>query len=243
MAAIDDALLMDDLRKQAGEQAPLVMQALAATRRRGPERLVDLALRSGPYGDRFGLAPGGLTLDRVIAAPGGIDLGALAPRIPEVLRTPSGKVELAPPLLLADLPRALADLDTPVPPLVVIGRRDVRSNNSWMHNLPTLAKGPFRCTAWVHPDDAARLGLADGARATLAANGRRLDVTVEVHGTLRPGVISLPHGWGHDLAGTRLAVAAERPGVNLNALLDDGARDPLSGNAVLSGVAVSLSPA
>ncbi len=241
--AFDDALLMDELRKQAGEQAPIVMQALNASGRRGPERLVDLALRSGPYGDRFGQNPGGLTLDRVIAAPGGIDLGALAPRIPEVLRTPSGKVELAPPLLLADLPRALADLDTPAPPLVVIGRRDVRSNNSWMHNLPTLAKGPFRCTAWVHPEDAARLGLADGARATLAANGRRLDVTVEVNGTLRPGVVSLPHGWGHDLPGARLALAAQRPGANLNALFDDAARDPLSGNAVLSGVAVSLSPA
>lgn len=236
--AIDDQQVADDVRKLAGDHAPQVLQALAG--RRGPERLLDLALRSGPHGDHFGLKPGGLNLDRVMAAPGGVDLGALAPRIPEMLRTPSGRVELAPAPLLADLPRALADIDTAAPAFVVIGRRDVRTNNSWMHNLPTLAKGPFRCTALVNPDDAARLGLADGGSARLAGNGRELAVTVEVSAAMRPGVISLPHGWGHSLPGARLALAAERPGVNLNELLDDRARDPLSGNAVLSGGAVTL---
>ncbi len=238
---IDDELLMEELRKQAGDQAPLVFQALAG--RRGPERLLDLALRAGPHGDRFGLKPGGLNLDKVAAAPGGIDLGELAPRIPELLRTASGKVELAPPALLADLPRALADLDTPPPAMVLIGRRDVRSNNSWMHNLPTLAKGPERCTAFVNPGDAARLGLAEGATARLAANGRHVDVKVELTDSVAAGVVCLPHGWGHDLPGAKLALAAERPGVNFNALLDETARDPLSGNAVLSGVAVTLQPA
>ncbi|MFO1271068.1 MAG: molybdopterin-dependent oxidoreductase [Rubrivivax sp.] len=238
VAKFDDELLMEELRKQAGEQAPLVFQALAG--RRGPERLLDLALRAGPHGDRFGLQPGGLNLDKVAAAPGGIDLGELQPRIPELLRTASGKVELAPPSLLADLPRALADLNAPAPALVLIGRRDVRSNNSWMHNLPTLAKGPDRCTAFVNPQDAARLGLADGARARLAANGRHVDVKVELTDSVAAGVVCLPHGWGHDLPGAKLSLAAERPGVNFNALLDEGARDPLSGNAVLSGVAVEL---
>lgn len=241
--ALDDELLRDDLRKQAGEHADAVFQALAATGRTGPDRLVDLALRSGPWGDRFGLNPGGLTLARVAAAPGGIDLGELAPRVPEVLRTPSGRIELAPAALLADLPRAAADLDAPPPPLVLIGRRDVRSNNSWMHNLPLLAKGPERCTALVHADDAQRAGLANGARATLAANGRRVTVTVELNDTVPPGVVCLPHGWGHDRAGARLQVAAERPGASLNDLLDEQARDPLSGNAVLSGVPVTLAPA
>lgn len=243
VAALDDDLLREDLRKQAGGQAEAVFEALAASGRRGPERLVDLALRSGPWGDRFGLNPGGLTLDRVAAAPGGVDLGELAPRVPEVLRTPSGRIELAPPALLADLPRAAADLATPAPPLVVIGRRDVRSNNSWMHNLPLLAKGPERCTAQVHPEDARRAGVADGTRARLSAHGRSVVVTVELSDSVRPGVVCLPHGWGHDRPGARLRLAAERPGASLNDLLDENARDPLSGNAVLSGAPVSLSPA
>jgi anaerobic selenocysteine-containing dehydrogenase len=239
--ALDDALFADEVTKTVGDQAPLVMQALAG--RRGPERLLDLSLRGGPYGDGFGHDPDGLTLDKVIAAAGGIDLGPLQPRIPEVLRTPSGKVELAPPLLLAALPRALADIDTPAPPLVIVGRRDVRSNNSWMHNLPVLAKGPYRCTLFVHPDDAAARGVGDGSQAWLTGHGHGLRVTVEISAAMRPGVVSLPHGWGHDLPGTRLGLAAERPGANLNALLDDRRRDPLSGNAVLAGGEVALRPA
>ena len=249
--ALDDELAEAEVRKLAGDATPLVMQAVSALR--GPDRLLELALRSGPYGDLFGmkrvdpawaldsgLGADGLTLAKVRSAPGGIDLGPLQPRIPEVLRTPSGRIELAPPSLLADLPRALADLDTPAPEMVVIGRRDVRSNNSWMHNLPTLAKGPFRGTALVHPLDAARLGLADGAAARLSSEHGEVAVFMEISAAMSPGVVSLPHGWGHDLPGARLSLAATRPGVNLNALLDDSQRDPLSGNAVLSGEAVSL---
>jgi anaerobic selenocysteine-containing dehydrogenase len=207
----------------------------------GPERQLELALRSGPYGDGFGRNPAGLTLAKVMEAEGGIDLGPLQPRLPEVLRTPSGKVELAPAMLLADLQRPAADLARPVPELVVVGRRDVRSNNSWMHNLPLLAKGPFRCTALVHPSDAQRLGLADGARAQIRNGERAIDVQVEFSDAMMPGVVSLPHGWGHDLPGAKLGVAAQRPGANLNAVLDENLRDPLSGNAVLSGVAVQMS--
>jgi anaerobic selenocysteine-containing dehydrogenase len=243
--ALDDEMLADDLRKQAGDNAQAVLQALATSHpgRRGPERLLDMALRGGPYGDLFGARPQGLTLDRVAAARGGIDLGALQPRMPEALRTPSGRIELAPPSLLADLPRAWAELDTPAPLLSVIGRRDVRSNNSWMHNLPLLAKGPFRGTLLVHPRDAARCGVAAGAPARLTGAGGSLQVTVELSDALMPGVVSLPHGWGHDLPGTRLALAAERPGANLNLLLDPAQRDPLSGNSMLSGAAVTLAPA
>jgi anaerobic selenocysteine-containing dehydrogenase len=238
--ALDDGFVAADVRKLAGEHAPFVLQAVAGLR--GPERLLELALRSGPHGDRFGLNPGGLTLAKVRAAPGGIDLGELAPRLPALLRTPSGKVELAPPALLADLPRALAALDEPAPPLVVIGRRDVRSNNSWMHNLPTLAKGPERCTAIVHPGDAARAGVVDGGRARLDSTAGTVTLAVAVSDSVMPGVICLPHGWGHDLPGARLQLAAARPGANLNALLPDDERDPLSGNAVLSGQPVSLTP-
>ena len=238
--ALDDELLSQDLAKMAGPQAEAIAQALAG--RRGPERLLDLALRTGPFGDQFGARPEGLNLARVQAAPGGIDLGPLQPRVPEVLRTPSGRIELAPPALLADLPRAAADLARPAADLVVVGRRDVRSNNSWMHNLPLLAKGPFRGVALVHPDDAARAGLAQGSRARISSAHGSVEAEIDIDPGLMPGVLSLPHGWGHDLPGTRMAVAAERPGANLNALLDATQRDPLSGNAVLSGQPVTLSP-
>ncbi|MDD5028356.1 MAG: molybdopterin dinucleotide binding domain-containing protein, partial [Rhodoferax sp.] len=236
--ALDDAQFAQDVQRQWGDQAQTVLQATQGLR--GPQRLLDVALRSGPYGDGFGATPGGLTLARVRTAPAGIDLGELRPRLPEVLRTPSGRIELAPALLLADLPRAWADVAAPAPDLALIGRRDVRSNNSWMHNLPTLAKGPLRCTLLVHPQDAARLKLADGASARLSRRECLVDVIVQLSPDLMPGVVSLPHGWGHDLPGARLTLAAQRPGVNCNALLDDQWRDPLSGNAVLSGVPVQL---
>ncbi len=238
--ALDDAAVEKEVRKHAGEHTASVMKALAGLQ--GPERQLELALRTGPYGDGFGTRPPGLTLKALAAAgpiTGGVDLGPLAPRIPEVLRTPSGRVELAPPSLLADLPNALADLDTPPAPLVLIGRRDVRSNNSWMHNLHSLAKGPDRSTALVNAADAAQAGVAEGSTATLRSAAGTVHVTVELSTTVPPGVISLPHGWGHNLPGARLQVAAERPGANLNVLLTP-ARDPLSGNAVLSGEPVTL---
>jgi anaerobic selenocysteine-containing dehydrogenase len=239
---MDDAHFAADAARQFGPQAGAVKDATRGLR--GPDRLLDVALRTGPYGDQFGQRPEGLTLAKVRAAPGGIDLGPLAPRIPEILRTPSGRIELAPPLLLEDLKRATADLAAPAPEMVIIGRRDVRSNNSWMHNLPILAKGPFRCTALVHPDDASRLGLADGGLARITAasgqSGRSIEAQIEVSADMMPGVMSLPHGWGHHQPGTRLGLAAQRPGANLNALFDEDRRDPLSGNAVLSGLPVQV---
>ncbi len=238
--ALDDQLVAADVARLAGDHAPAVLAALAG--RQGPERLLDMALRNGPYGDQFGRKPEGLNLDKVAAAPGGVDLGALQPRIPEVLRTPSGKIELAPASLLADLSRARAALNDPAPAFSLIGRREVRSNNSWMHNLPVLAKGPERCTLLMHPGDAAALGLAAGELATVTLRpGRQVQAPVALSDAMMPGVISLPHGWGHDRAGANLQVAAQRPGVNLNAVLDETLRDPLSGNAVLSGVGVVVS--
>ncbi len=240
IAALDDAALELELEKAFGPAAAQVLAALAP--QRGPQRLLDLALRSGPYGDGFGRAPGGLTLEKIRQAPSGIDLGPMTQRIPEALRTPSGKIELAPELLLKDLARVAHDLAAPAPDLVIVGRRQLRSNNSWMHNLPVLAKGAYRCTALVHPLDATRLGLVEGGMAQLRNGARQIAVQVEISDEMMPGVVSLPHGWGHDLEGVRLGVAAERPGVNLNALLDENLRDPLSGNAVLSGVAVEMAP-
>ncbi|MBZ5523131.1 MAG: molybdopterin-dependent oxidoreductase [Acidobacteriia bacterium] len=234
---LDDELVAEDVRKLAGPQADVILKALEG--RRGPERLIDLALRTGPYGDQFGLKPEGLNLNKVMAAEGGIDLGPLAPRIPEVLRTASGKIEMAPAMLLEDLKRPSADLVRPAPDLVIVGRRQLHSNNSWMHNLPVLAKAS-RCAALVNPADAQRLGLRDGGRARIARNGASVEVQVEVTDEMMPGVVSLPHGWGHSLPGTKLNVAATQPGANLNALLDENLRDPLSGNAVLTGVAVKM---
>jgi anaerobic selenocysteine-containing dehydrogenase len=230
---------------QAGQVAALLR---ASAHLSGPERQLDLALRAGPWGDRFGAQPEGLSLEALRAAPHGIDLGPLRPRLPDVLRTSDGRIQAAPPALLADLARveaALSQAATEVPgeghPMIVIGRRDVRSNNSWMHNLPTLAKGPERCLALVHPQDAAAAGISDGALARLqGAGAREITVRVKCSEDMRPGVVSLPHGWGHDLPGTSQRLASERPGANLNALLDEGSRDPISGTSVLSGVAVRL---
>ena len=246
--ALDDAQFAEEAQRLYGAHAEAVLQATQGLR--GPQRMLDAALRGGPYGEGFGegfgARPDGLTLAKVMAAnpSGGIDLGELQPRIPEMLRTPSGRIELAPPSLLADLNRAVADLARPAPELVIIGRRDVRSNNSWMHNLPVLAKGPMRCTALVHPGDALRLGLQDGTLAEITSQTgqgpRSVQAQVEISADMMPGVVSLPHGWGHDQPGTRLKLAAQRPGANLNALLDDQWRDPLSGNAVLGGMAITL---
>ncbi len=240
VAQLDDEAIEADVRRFAGDQTPAMLAALQPWR--GPERLIDLQLRIGPYGDQFGRQPGGLNLAKVKAAStvdgGGVDLGALQPRIPEVLRTPSGKIELAPPAVLADLAHVKAE---PAPAFSLIGRRDTRSGNSWMHNLPILAKGPERCTLLVRPGDAERLGL--GKFAKVKSSVGELVARVERSADMSLGVVSLPHGWGHDLDGVKLGVARERPGVNMNALLDDTARDPLSGNAVLSGIAVHITPA
>jgi anaerobic selenocysteine-containing dehydrogenase len=208
--------------------------------RTGPERLLDLMLRTGPYGDAFGARPDGLSLATLEANPHGVDLGPLAPRIPEVLRTPSGKIELAPEPIAADVARLAAVLDRTPPPMVLVGRRTLRSNNSWMHNLAPLVTGKPRCTMHLHPDDARRLGLADGDLARVRSRAGTVDVPVEVTDAIMPGVISIPHGWGHGQPGARLDVAAGHAGVNSNLLADEDALDPLSGNAVLNGVPVTV---
>ncbi|MGW1890967.1 molybdopterin oxidoreductase family protein [Streptomyces sp. NPDC002004] len=209
----------------------------------GPERRLDMMLRLGPYGDGFGADPNGLNLERVLAHPHGIDLGPLRPRLPQALRTRSGRVELLPEPIAEELPRLARALREPSDGLVLVGRRHLRSNNSWMHNVRPLTGGSNRCTLQVHPDDAARLGLADGVAARISGAGGEVTAPVEITDTVRPGVVSLPHGWGHDRPGTRLSVAAQDPGVNVNQLLDGTLLDPLSGTAVLNGVPVRVGAA
>jgi Molydopterin dinucleotide binding domain len=210
----------------------------------GPERLLDFMLRVGPYGDGFGARDDGLTLARLELAPHGIDLGALEPRLPDALRTASGRIELAPEAIVADVARLRESLATvPGGELVLIGRRHLRSNNSWMHNLPVLVKGQPRCTLHVHPADARRLELTDGEQAEVSSRTGTVVALVEITDAIMPGVVSLPHGWGHDDPDARLHVAAEHAGTNSNVLADEALIDPLSGNAVLNGIPVQLAPA
>ena len=207
----------------------------------GYERRLDMMLRLGAYGDAFGAKPDGLTLQRLKAAPHGIDLGPLQPRLREVLRTPTGRIELAPEPLVSEAARLREALDRRADRFVLIGRRHLRSNNSWMHNVPALAGGSNRCTLRIHPDDAAELGLTD--TAVVKGPGGELLAPIEVTDGMRRGVVSLPHGWGHDRGGTGQEVAASRPGVNVNQLNAGNQLDPLSGTAVLNGIPVDIAPA
>jgi anaerobic selenocysteine-containing dehydrogenase len=161
-----------------------------------------------------------------------------------VLRTPSGKVELAPEPIVGDVAR-LREALTRGPAngeVVLVGRRQLRSNNSWMHNLEPLMKGKTRCTMHVHPDDAERFGLAEGASALVTSAAGSVEVPVEITDAVMQGVVSIPHGWGHDLDGVEMAVASEHAGSNSNILADETQVDPLSGNAVLNGIPVELAP-
>jgi len=244
--ALDDFVLTQRIEQDVsapsspiyGRDAAEILAALAP--RRGPERLLDLMLRAGPYGDGFGTDSDGLSLATVAAQPHGVDLGPLQPRIPEVLRTPSGKIELAPAALLTDVDRVRAQLHQPAEGMVLIGRRQLRSNNSWMHNLEVLVKGKPRCTMYMHPADAARLDLADGSLARVTSRAGTIEVPVEVTDAIMPGVVSIPHGWGHTEPDAQLRVAAAHAGVNSNQLADAHVLDPLSGNAVLCGIPVSI---
>jgi anaerobic selenocysteine-containing dehydrogenase len=249
VAALDDMVALSAVQLETagdgsclhGRDASDVLAELGP--RRGPERLLDLMLRCGPYGDGFGARPGGLTLAALEAAPHGIDFGPLQPRLPEILRTQSGKIELAPATLAADVERLRAELDrSGNGSMLLVGRRDLRSNNSWMHNLPGLVSGKPRCTVHVHPDDAQRLGLADGEPALVSSRAGVIEIPVEVTPEIMPGVVSIPHGWGHDAPGAALAVAARHAGTNSNILADESALDPVSGTAILNGIPVELAP-
>jgi anaerobic selenocysteine-containing dehydrogenase len=211
------------------------------------DRVVDAMIRTGPYGDWFGAVPDGLSLAQLQSHPHGIDLGPLQPRLPDVLRTASGQVELDAQPVIDDLARLHDALERDrqrrrAGGLVLVGRRHLRSNNSWMHNVDVLVKGKERCTLQIHPDDAGHLGLVDGGDAAVASRVGQLVAPVEVTDAIRPGVVSLPHGWGHDLAGTSLGVAGAHAGVNSNILTDGQVLDPLSGNAVLNGIPVTVRP-
>jgi len=248
-SAVDDAIfsallskaLEDKYSNIHGRDEEEIKAIVTATGNRGPERILDTLLRTGPYGDAFGANPEGINLQTLRDNPHGFDLGALQPRLPDALRTPSGKVELAPAEILADLVRleaAMHDVDSDE--FLLVGRRHLRSNNSWMHNIEALVKGKSRCTLQIHPDDASRLGIVDGGRVRVTSRVGTIDVDAEVTQDIRSDVVSLPHGWGHGLRGTNMQIAAERSGTNTNILTDQEQMDPLSGNAVLNGIPVTV---
>jgi anaerobic selenocysteine-containing dehydrogenase len=248
-SAVDDLVIGQTLGKAVKEahspvrgRDPKELAALL-TGESGPERRLDMMLRLGPYGDGFGTDPDGLNLERLLAHPHGIDLGPLQPRLPQPLKTVSGRIELLPGPIADDLPRLRTALGERPDGLVLIGRRHLRSNNSWLHNVPALTGGTNRCTLHIHPEDAARLDITDGDAVRIKGAGGEVTAPAEVTDGVRRGVVSLPHGWGHDRPGTRMSHAALDPGVNVNQLLDGSLLDPLSGNAVLNGVPVELARA
>ncbi|MCB0991203.1 MAG: molybdopterin-dependent oxidoreductase [Acidimicrobiales bacterium] len=251
ITAMDDAAALGLLSSVTRDQWSSVhgrdVEELVAElgERRGPLRLLDIMLRTGPYGDGFGEDPEGIGLDTLIDNPHGVDLGPLEPgRIPDILRTPSGKIELLPQQIRDDLPRLAASLERDwSQAMVLVGRRHVRSNNSWMHNIRVLMKGRNRCTLQIHPDDADRLGLADGSPARVTSRVGEVVVDTEVTDGIKPGVVSIPHGFGQNLPGVEMRVAAEYRGVNTNVLTDEQFFDQISGNIALNGVPVTVVPA
>ncbi|MBF6097341.1 molybdopterin oxidoreductase family protein [Nocardia cyriacigeorgica] len=213
-----------------------------------PQRMVAAAVATGPYGVlRKGRK--GLTVKRIREAAGGIDLGPLRPRLPELIGTRDRKVQLVPPDFLRAVTSVLDDaaagqaLTAPGEgfDLKLIGRRHLRSNNSWLHNIPTMMKGRDRCTVLMHPVDATERGLADGDSATVASPVGEITLPVEISDDIRRGVVAIPHGWGHGAPGVGWSVAAAQPGVNVNLLHDPSLTDPLSGAAAVNNTWVRVS--
>jgi len=244
---LDDGVLMTMISAAVGaEQSPISgrdpAEVYAGTAGdHGPERILDFLIRTGPYGDGYGTRQG-LSLTELRANPHGIDLGPLQPRLPEIVTTPSGRIELAPDSLIAALPGLDELLGHDEPAMVLVGRRTLRSNNSWMHNIEVLVKGKDRCTLQINPDDAHRLRVADGSRVVVTSSTGSVTVPAAITDAIMPGVVSLPHGWGHGSEGTAMETAARRPGVNSNLLTPSDLVDPLSGNATLTAIPVEVRP-
>lgn len=218
-------------------------------RRLSPRGLVDRALKAGPYGAKASGNGDGLTLVKLERAKSGVDLGALVPMLPARLKTANGRIALVPEAVVADLPRLEARLAAFAAPrngtmsgtLSLIGRRELRSNNSWMHNSERLVRGRRMCTLYMHPSDASARGLADGARARVSSRVGEVECEVEVSETMMPGVVCLPHGWGHHRPGTGQSVARAHAGVSINDLTDEQRVDALCGTAGFSGTEVRVS--
>jgi len=229
----DDWSILVDLACAVSRGSLVASAAAKAARALGARRVIDGALRAGPYR---------LSVRELEKHPHGMDLGALEPRLPGVLYTEDRRIHVAPRRFVDDVPRLRARLDvgTPDGSLVLVGRRNLRSNNSWMHNSRRLVKGRDACTLLMHPRDASARGLPAGARVRLRSRVGEVSVPLEITEDIAPGVVSLPHGWGHARAGVELRVAREHAGASINDVTDDARVDPLSGNAAFSGTPVTV---
>ena len=205
-----------------------------------PHQLVDGALRIGPYGAD---SEWQLSIEKLKAHPSGIDFGPLQPSCPERLQTPEKRIRLAIPEVLQDIDRLVAEGAARAEGYRLIGRRHVRDNNSWMHNHHRLMKGKPRCQLLMHPDDVAKEGWQSGMVVTIESRVGAIDAELAASDEMMPGVVSLPHGYGHGLAGTRGEVASRHAGVSCNDITDEQFVDQLSGNAAVNGVSVRLSAA
>lgn len=237
IAALDNAFF-SSMCEQARVDPATAIQHDAVP---GPERILDLAIRSGPFGDRYGEVRGGLTLADFKDKPHGMLVGVAQPCLADIICTPSGKIELAPPYLRHDIGRLNAAMCRPRPDMLLVSRRQLSSMNSWMHNVDGLMRGRHRCTLLLHRDDAARLGIHDGERVDVAsAEQDSVQAVVELTDDIAKGVVSLPHGWGHDEPDTRLRVASRHAGINSNRLTAGAVLDVPSGNAVVNGIPVEI---
>jgi anaerobic selenocysteine-containing dehydrogenase len=228
------------MRGTAGARARAIALSMLT-----PRRMLDIGLRQGPYGAGFMPFASGLRMSTLEQQPHGVDLGPLQPALPARLRTADRRLHLAPPVLINDVPRLESALDTRMgtETLSLIGRRALRSNNSWMHNSERLVRGKNRCTLQMHPHDADARTLVEGDSVRVESRVGSVIVPVEITSSVMPGVVSLPHGWGHGARGTRLTIANAHAGVSINDLTDDQRIDVLTGNAGFSGVPVQVARA
>lgn len=205
-----------------------------------PAQMIDFGLRAGVYGDASSHQ---LSVAMLAEHPHGVDLGPLTPNLTARLKTANGRVQAAPAVILADLARFVAQPLPPADELLLIGRRHVRSNNSWMHNYHRLVKGKPRHQLLMHPEDLARRQLSDGQRVKVSSRIGMIEVEVAASLDMMPGVVSLPHGWGHGRPGVQMTIASRQPGASANDLTDERQLDELSGNAALNGVPVHVAAA
>ncbi|MEZ4264930.1 MAG: molybdopterin-dependent oxidoreductase [Myxococcota bacterium] len=247
----DDWQTILTLAERIADRQPKAERRLGPTKLRwmrgvGPRRLLDMLIRGGRAGGLLNLRGPRLTLDKLIRTPGGVDLGPLEPCLADRIATPDRKIRLAPSVFLADVPRlerAVADAELTPGALVLIGRRQLRNNNSWLHNAPKMVSGKPRCTLLMHPEDATRLGLGDGQSVRVQSRVGAVVVPLATDLGMMPGVVSLPHGFGHSQKGAQMATANEVPGASINDLTDETFIDPLTGTAALSGVPVAVEAA
>jgi len=253
--ALYDWQVLDELtrrvrRKKRGLAEIRARTAAALFRWLTPSGILDLGLKIGPYGAWGSPARWfkGLTLARLKRCPHGEDLGPLEPKLPGSLRTPDKKIDVAPEIFRTRFKEVLTEgADGDRGPddrsFELIGRRQLRSNNSWMHNSLRLIKGRNRCTILMHPNDADRLHLADAQPVRVTSGVGEVELPLERSEDVMPGVVSMPHGFGHNRPGTRMTIAEKHAGVSINDLTDDQAIDPLTGNAAFSGQRVTVASA